>query len=108
MSSTIPNATNVGIKKTMDKKIEEQIANIRAALKKDEAERKKHVKNFEAITKLQSREKDLVALIDSYTEDLAEVQKEIAERVLLNFDFSDPITTKAVKATLRKLIKDNK
>lgn len=92
----------------MKKQISEQIANIKEALKKDAVEARKDKANRVAISKLQKTERDLVDLIDQYEDDLKEIQKEIAERISRVYDFSDPMTTKAVKATLRKLIKDNK
>ena len=91
----------------MDDVLKTQITNIKAALKKDQAEARKDALNKKAIAKLQEKEEDIIALIDLYQDDLKEVQKEIAERVSRVYDFSDPMTIKTMKGILKKLIKEN-
>lgn len=73
-----------------------EIQKLRDAITKDEQEAIKAVANREAVTALQKRETALKA-------ELEEVQKEIAEKAALKFDYSDELAIQAAKDALASL-----
>lgn len=75
---------------------EEEINKLRDAIALDEQNAIKAQANRDAIATLQTREEKLKA-------ELAEVQKEIAERANMKFDYSDPMALEAAKETLKAL-----